>query len=345
MSAIVLSRMTASLAPRTRRNARRGNTNTALVVRGATQTMRQVPSQALVLAEPRRQRAPGRRNQRRRVPFGTPTTAPATYGLAMTGGAPRISASSTVGGCVVSHSEILDSPTGTTDFSVNRYAMVPNVFAWLNGLGANWSRFRWLSLRADYVTASPTSQGGTIALGATYDTPGELIESLSEMKALAHSFVGPVWQQAGLTQHSVVYDCQRWSKPYYSYNSGPARLPISYIPAFLQFGKQTQVNGQVIGHVVVSYTIEFLDPIPSRVNLLLDSPATAAAEAAAPPDSAALVVSTARPDLPPPREDDVAVIARGVRALLERAEREDEDDAVEADPSDLSPEELRAVEQ
>lgn len=242
------------------RRSQAGNTNNGARLR------------QLAMFQPQVQRVPppppvGRRRNRRRA-RGSVLSAPATFGFAQAGGQPRF-ASSTLGGCTVSHSEIIRSPNGSTAFTGVALAMVPNNFAWLDGLAKNFSRYRWLSLRIDYVTASPTSQGGTIGMGATYDALDALPNSMAEMNALAHSFVGPVWTQPGQTMHSVSYDATRWSRPWYSYTNVsqvPNGAATTAVPSYLLFATQTQVNGQLVGHIVATYTMEFLDPIPARIN-------------------------------------------------------------------------------
>jgi hypothetical protein len=246
---------------------RRNNQQRGIVRNGATRA----PQQIIVRAAPSSPAGAGRRRRRRGGAggLGIPLQAPATFGVSMGGGFPTFRSMNTPGTCgiSVSHSEILTTVNGSTAFSGLRIPMVPSVFAWVQGVGVNFSRFRWTSLRADFVTASPTSQGGTIAMGAVYDEADTLPNSIGEMKSLAHSIVAPVWGQPGTVSHSTVFDPSRWSKPWYSFTTANAAAANFYSPAYLVFGRQTQNNGQPIGHLVVTYTIEMIDPVPSRINL------------------------------------------------------------------------------
>lgn len=327
MSAIVLSRTGTSVAlPRNRRQIR-GNTNkTALVVRGANQNNNMQLVRYRQLAPPQRQQPRVRAPRNRGTRSNVLSSVPQAYGLSMTGGAPQYRSAPTRGGIVVSHSEIVLSPTTTQAFTVQRMALVPNIFAWLQGLARCFSRYRWLSLRADFVTSSSTNVGGSVAMGATYDVPGELPNSLAEMKALAHSFVGPVWSTPGTIQHSVVYDGSRWSKPYYSYNSNPPSQPVTYIPAFLHFAAATTTNGQPLGNVVISYAIEFLDPIPARINEQVNP--TVMTEAGE------VELITSAPPLGPQEPTPMDNLVRAVSALLARAADEDGVEAEEANPAE-----------
>nr|UHS71608.1 MAG: putative coat protein [Barnaviridae sp.] len=235
--------------------------------RGTQQGARQ-PTQLIVQAAPSTPSGTGRRRRRRAAV--SVSAAPIAYGGSMGGGYPAMRASSTPGTCgvVISHTEVIDSINGSTSFSGIRYPMVPAIFSWLNGVGRNFSRFRWLSLKAEFVTASPTSQGGSIAMGAIYDSEDQFPDSITEMMGLAHSHVAPVWSQPGLVSHRTVFDPTRWSKPWYPYGSGGlVGVSDTYSPAFLLFGRETQVNGQLIGHLVVTYSIEMVDPIPANINI------------------------------------------------------------------------------
>lgn len=193
-------------------------------------------------------------------------SAPATNGAMMrTGGFPRF-ASGTNGTVLVSHSELLFTMVGTTGYTSETWPVTPYVLPWLSGVARNFSRFRWRNVRFEFVTSSPTSQGGSVAMGVTYDRAELNPSSLAEVAAMAHSFVGPVWTQPGQTLHSCALDPTRWSKPWYTFGfTGTTADEQDYTPAWITFAKQTQVNGQPIGQVLVTYDIEMVDPIPSRL--------------------------------------------------------------------------------
>lgn len=259
--AIVLS---SSRRSRTRQS---GNNNN-----GASQQ----PRQQVVLAQVSRSGGARRRPRRRRGNGGgiTSVQAPSTFGGLFVAGTPAYRGGGSSGSLVVSHRELVTNVIGTTAFNGLRIPMIPSTFPWLDGPARCFSRYRWLSLSVEFITSSPTSQGGTIAMGAAYDGLDALPNSIEEVSSLSHGFSGPVWGPPGVMGR-VVFDPQRWSKPWYSYipsEPEPNRDPISradevnYVPAFLLFGRATQVNGQPIGRLAVSYSIEFLDPIPSRLN-------------------------------------------------------------------------------
>lgn len=213
-----------------------------------------LPAQVVTLRTPK-----PRRNSRSEARI----SAPSAYGSVFQNQPPRFTGAK--GSLRISHTEMFADELGTTSFSGVEFPMIPNSFKWLKTLAASFSRFRWIKLEVKFVTNSPTSQGGTVGLGAQYDGLDLVPVDMSEVSQMAHAWVGPVWSanSAGLK-----FDCSKWSKPYYPYNVNPVSLEdaVSYIPAKVFLGIQTQVNGQVIGRMMVDYTIELIDPIPARLN-------------------------------------------------------------------------------
>nr|UHS71598.1 MAG: putative coat protein [Barnaviridae sp.] len=252
-----------SVAVRTdRRSRQRGNNSGA-----------RMPAQQVMLRVPQvnaRVVGTGKKSRRKRRSLGAPMSVPSQFGMRFGGGQPafgplRVGNSN---GLVVTHHELMTTVIGSSAFAALRAPMIPASFSWLDGIAKCFSRFRWRALRADFITASPTSQGGTVALGAAYDSLDVLPQSIGDLAALAHSSVVPVWSQPGAI-FSTTFDPLRWSKPWYPYIASVAdsQATNEYSPAYLYFGRETQVNGQPIGHIQVSYTIEFIDPIPSYMNL------------------------------------------------------------------------------
>jgi hypothetical protein len=184
------------------------------------------------------------RQRRRRVrPRGRmAVSVPATSGQARINVQPRFSGSN--GRMTVAHSEVLEEVFGSTGFSGVRYAVTPIALPYLKGVAQNFSRYRWLSCRVSFITSSPTSQSGTVGMGATYDGLDLLPNTMSELGSLAHNSIGPVWGPPGTRANTLVFDSSRWSKAWYPYYDGNVSLEdiVSYIPAFLILGKQTQAG-------------------------------------------------------------------------------------------------------
>lgn len=214
---------------------------------------------------------PQRRNRGRRRAVGPSVgSVPSAFSARLVGGRPLYNGRSEM---VVQHSEVFATLNGTNGFSGNRWVVVPQLFPWLNGVASNFSRYRWLDVQFEFITASPTSQGGSIAMGAGYDVVDAEPESLEEVAAMSHGVLEQVWSGAG-GGLSVAFDCTKWNQAFYNYipipttgiPAGQARSYQAYIPGVLYFGRDTQVNGQTIGQIRAHYTICLEDPIPSRIN-------------------------------------------------------------------------------
>jgi len=158
---------------------------------------------------------------------------------------------------------------GSSAFSAVYYMLIPQLFPWLAGVAGNFSRYRWKRLEFSFITSSPTSQSGHIAMGAMYDWNDTQVapNSIQEVAALAHSFLCPVWAPSGGVLGTTRFDTTRWNKPWYSHHQPTTSLEFSdvFVPGWLAVGRHTQVNGQSVGHLVARYEIEFLDPIPQRL--------------------------------------------------------------------------------
>jgi len=173
---------------------------------------------------------------------------------------------SPMGGIIISHKEVVSTVLGSTAFSSYEMFVIPQAFTWVSGLAQNFSRYRWLRIRYEFVTNSPTSQAGTVAMGAVYDHDDRPPETLAEVQALAHSWMGPVWSPPGSVLGGVEIDCSRMNNMWYPYKNPFEAADSSNVPALIRIGIETQVNGQIVGHVVAHYELELIDPIPRRMN-------------------------------------------------------------------------------
>jgi hypothetical protein len=200
----------------------------------------------------------------RRRGNGGNTGISAAYPVTINGGKP------TYGGgqasLTVTHTESLGELLGSAAFAANYYMLIPATFPWLRGVAQNFSRYRWKKLEFSFITSSPTSQSGHVAMGALYDwNDAGKATSIADIHALSHSFLSPVWNGPG-PLGVVRFDPSRWNKPWYSHHIPTEDFVASemYVPGWLAVGRHTQVNGQSVGHMVVSYQIEFLDPLPAK---------------------------------------------------------------------------------
>nr|UHS71573.1 MAG: putative coat protein [Barnaviridae sp.] len=295
------------------RQTRRGNTvvapaSTAVVLRN-TQPRRRaalVPVYTNSVQPPQGGQVSSPRRRRRNRSRNYPVSAPSAFGAVVTN--TPISFRGSSGKLIMSHREISLPIVGTTGFSWIRYPLVPPQFAYLKGVARNFSRYRWTSLRATFITSSPTSHSGSVGMGVIYDGLGSIPASLGEVGALSHGWTGPVWAPPGTRMATTTLDCSRWSRPWYSYYDGDVSLEdaVSYIPAYLIFGIQTQVNGQNIGHIEFEYTIELNDPIPAS----MQTPTTTTSKV-----STSKATMSPREDSEPP-EDPMQVMLSALVSLM-----------------------------
>lgn len=212
----------------------------------------------------RRRARSSRRRQRNQAPVNI--FAPSALGTNLSGGMPMFNDRSS---CIIRGHEAITSEPANGSFSSDEYAMVPVEFKWLKTIAQGFSRYRWRSLRVEFITSSSTQDRGQVALGATYDGLDDLAQDMAEMSQLAHSVTGPVW-----SNQTLVFDATRWSHQWYSYANSIALEPEEtneYVPAWLQFGRDVP-NGGNIGALHAYYEIEFIDPIPARMNSTAQPP-------------------------------------------------------------------------
>lgn len=206
----------------------------------------------------RRRTRANRRQQRNKAPVNI--FAPSALGTNLSGGMPIFNDRSS---CIIRGHEALTALPANGSFSSDEYAMVPEEFKWLKTIAAGFSRYRWRMLRVEFITSSSTQDRGQVSLGATYDGLDYLAQDMAEMSQLAHSVTGPVW-----SNQTLVFDANRWSHQWYSYTNSLNLEPgetNEYVPAWLQFGRDV-TNGGNIGSLHAYYEIEFIDPIPARMN-------------------------------------------------------------------------------
>ena len=193
----------------------------------------------------------------------------AAYPQFVSGGRPMYKAGGNPGSLTVTHHESLGEVLGSSTFAATYYMLIPQIFPWLTGVAQNFSRFRWKRLEFSFITSSPTSQSGHIAMGAMYDynDTATAMTSVTDIQALAHSFMCPVWAPSGGLLGTTKFDATRWNKPWYTHHAPTTNLEYSdvFVPGWLAVGRHTQVNGQSVGHLVCSYEIEFNDPIPRKL--------------------------------------------------------------------------------
>jgi len=151
-------------------------------------------------------------------------------------------------------------------------------------MGALFSKWRWLSLRATYVPETSSSTPGTVMLGFQYDNTDTLPTGTAGMSSLYGFVSGAPWSGFDgsklLAQKPTTpippgaiatqLDCQNFGLKWYQYK---ATIPSGdggnlYVPAQLIIG--TLGAGSVLryGEVHIQYEVEFIEPITPSTNTL-----------------------------------------------------------------------------
>jgi len=167
--------------------------------------------------------------------------------------------------------------------------VAPFSFSWLNGISANFSKFRWVSVRFIYVPACPTTTSGQVAMALEYDVPDSIPTSLQAISPMKGFVTCPAW--AGYEGADLLcdpnkpprpgaivtnVDVARFDKLWYPYiTSADFTTTIGvlsqggniYVPATLVYaamgGPATSVLG---GNIFVQYDVELIEPIVSTLN-------------------------------------------------------------------------------
>jgi hypothetical protein len=300
---------------------RANNGVTTMVIRAPRQPVR--PSGQGVSRQARRRRT-GRSAPALR---GRVVSAPSSNGMTWSGGSPNYSQGSKPGVLSVSHHEEITSLLGTTAFTSQAYAGAPGNFPWLSGLAQNFSRFRWLNFSVRFSTTSSTSDRGDVSLGVTYDIIDSLPESMAEASCLANSVTAPIWSPGNSPDCNLRIDCSRATNAFYPFITPAEGIGMSgqdfidYVPFWILASKQTSVNGQLIGRVYCSYTIELSDPIPARMNT---TPVTS------PSLGMVRSLGEVNPPLDPSPSDDLRSLVEALRLLSTKGKEIE----VEQEPSE-----------
>lgn len=188
------------------------------------------------------------------------------------------------------HTELAGTVSISSAVTSQVIQCIPSVLPWLAGVGANWGRWRWLSLRYTYIPATATTTLGTIALGMIYDSQDAVPTSLAQMSALSGFSSGAVWSGSDgsvLLQTARKVPCppgaicadlnirERQKEWRYITSGTLTTLGVSsaeaniYVPARLYVGTVggTGAAATAVGNLYVTYDVELIDPVSSASNV------------------------------------------------------------------------------
>lgn len=174
-------------------------------------------------------------------------------------------------------------------FFTVRESLYPPYVGWLSGVAVNYSKWRWVYLRAIYIPLCPTTTTGQVVLSLGYDF-NDTVPTLNTAQQAYRSVSTPPWggfegtmlmnsPQAKPGAGSVVVDVDtsRFGSgsalTYYrfvnqtTFGAANANDKNIYCPAYLDYstfgGPAVQAT---FGNIYWEYCIELIEPIAASVN-------------------------------------------------------------------------------
>lgn len=159
---------------------------------------------------------------------------------------------------------------GAGALSYYTQALTPNFFPYLNGIAANFGKYRWLSMTVFYTPSCPTSTAGEAALGLFFDRQDAVAATYVQVTSMQSGVAFPPWISGEMA--SMTVDCTRFDKPRYNYIGTAALAALStsdqnnYVPVSYASATQGGVLLAISGRIWVKYRIEMIDPIVAGIN-------------------------------------------------------------------------------
>jgi hypothetical protein len=170
--------------------------------------------------------------KRKGTPFLKTVMAPTSFGTVQGGVSPFPNGVMTPTGFMVKNFELSATYTaGNGAFTVDGIHLNPGistVFPWLYTIARNYSKFRWLFVRAMYSSSVSTATPGKAWINATYDAQDTAPTTFAQVMSSETSAAGPVWfggavnatksfdpQMNGDANIFVDIDCKRFANNWY----------------------------------------------------------------------------------------------------------------------------------
>lgn len=189
----------------------------------------------------------------------------------------------------VTNTETLATISTSAAFASTGYSLNPLSFTWLNGLASNYSKWRWVELKLQYIPACPTTTSGQFTMSLGYDTLDTAPATMAGAQSMYRAVTAPYWAGADGAKglHSpgntpgavdICLDTHNLGSgaglTWYRYVSPATYVAASvsdrniYCPAQFYFchsgGPTTAIAA---GTIAAHYVIEVIEPIPSVLNL------------------------------------------------------------------------------
>lgn len=171
---------------------------------------------------------------------------------------------STINGeTVIRHREYVGTVNNSTTFSATPYALNPglsNVFPWLTNIAANYDKYRFKSLRFDYVPAVATSTGGRITLAFNYNAGDNTPTSKQQLFSIAPNAEQAVWAELSLP--IPVIPETLYTREYLVPGSDIKTFDMGQLIVATDLGS----NSNTIGELYVEYECILMKPHPQFVS-------------------------------------------------------------------------------
>lgn len=184
----------------------------------------------------------------------------------------------------VEHSEIVTTQAVTDALDIQTYRLIPSFPPWLKGVAKNFSKFKWITLKAVWRPTCPDNTLGSIHMGLVYDAFDTLPGNVQQISSMQGYASGAIWAgQVGsvITDNPRAkcppgaicseLDVNRLEKKYYCYREviGSSLVEVQQaVPASLVIAVEGGVKGSTaaVGHIHWSYVIECYEPTPAALN-------------------------------------------------------------------------------
>jgi len=181
-------------------------------------------------------------------------------------------------GLMVTHSEPISTLPLTAAGVLNyfRLALIPSLFPYLNGVAANFGKFKWRKLIIRYVPACPATTEGESALGLYFDRQDAVAATFLQVASMQKAISFPPWggfNNNGGPSIIITVDTTKFDKNRYSFMLTAAFSALTasdqnnYCPVSLACATQGSTAGSAVGgRIWADYSVELTDPIVPGIN-------------------------------------------------------------------------------
>lgn len=167
------------------------------------------------------------------------------------------------GETVIRHREYVGTVSNSTSFTCTSYAVNPglsNVFPWLSNIAANYDKYRFRSLRFDYVPAVSTSTSGRITLAFNYNAGDNSPTSKQQVFSIAPNAEQAVWAELSLPVPVIPETL--YTREYLVPGSDIKTFDMGQLLVATDLGS----SSATIGEMYVEYEVVLMKPHPQFVS-------------------------------------------------------------------------------